>query len=501
VSFVACTVATRRYLAFARVAADSFFEHHPDGRFAVLVPDDPRRERTVGDPRVEELRLADIGIEEAEQHRLVMMYGPQELAVAMKARLAQFLVARGDVVVALDGDVCVYGDLTPLAELASRDGLVLTPHNVSPHATPEHYPPQVGWASRVANAFGPEQMSVLAGTWNAGVMGLAAGAEDFLEWWNARLARYSRLEPVRGLFLEQGWLTLAPMLFESRTLREESWNVNGFALHRGDVEWQGAQPFFGGEPVRCFHFITFDPLVPGELSRDPHIRAVFPALSDRPGVARACREYAARVLAAGHAEMQADVSPFERLDDGTAVDANMRVAYANALISFEAGREGEGEGEAPPNPFSDGDHAGFLEWLAESVPEGDGGGGRGGGAGPPVSRYLVGLHTRLNWVYGLFKHVPGEDAERFLVWLPEAVDRGEIDVPERWLPPRAAPGTSADPAVAVLQRQYRELAQALDTHRRSVSWRITAPLRAAGSLFRRARRRRHADGEGTNDAG
>jgi hypothetical protein len=81
--FVACTVATRRYLAQARVVADSFFEHHPQGRFAVLVPDDPERERAV-DPRVEELRPADLGINEAELHRMALIYTSQELACAMK---------------------------------------------------------------------------------------------------------------------------------------------------------------------------------------------------------------------------------------------------------------------------------------------------------------------------------------------------------------------------------------------------------------------------------
>ena len=483
-SFVACTVATRRYLAFARVVADSFFEHHPDGRLAVLVPDDPARQRAVGDPRVEELRMSDIGIDEAEQQRLGLIYGPRELACSMKARLAKFLVARGDPVVVLDGDVCVYGDLTPVADMARESGLALTPHNTTPHSTPEHYPPQAGWAPRAVNAFGPEQMILLAGTWNAGVMGLGPAAGEFLDWWEARTKRFCLLEPVRGLFQEQGWLALAPELFDFRLALDESFNANGFALHDRDVEWEDDRPWLGGEPVRCFHFITFDPLNPEALSRDPHIRAVFPALEDRPGAARACREFAERLMAAGHAEAQDDLSPWEVLDDGTRVDPNMRTAYLNALLEWEGGVEGATE---PPNPFSSGDHRAFLDWLAAPAE----------GPPPAVSRYLVGLHTRLGWVYGAFKHVPGEDAERFLTWLPDAVDRGDIEVPERWLPPRAEAGTAADPAVAVLQRQYRELAEALETHRGSLSWRITAPLRAAAAL---ARRRRGSDGGAPGDA-
>ena len=115
-----------------------------------------------------------------------------------------------------------------------------------------------------------------------------------------------------------------------------------------------------------------------------------------------------------------------------------------------------------------------------------------------MSRYLVGLHTRFNWIYGAFKDVPGEDAERLLHWLPGAVARGEVEVPERWLPERAEGGVSADPAMAVLERQYRELAATLEAHRNSLSWRITAPFRAGAAL---TRRRRTAREEGTNEPG
>jgi hypothetical protein len=468
--FVACTVASRRYLAQARVVVDSFFEHHPEGRFAVLISDDPKRERAV-DPRVEELRPADIGVDEAELHRMALIYSALELACALKGRLARHVVQRGETAVLLDGDMLVLGDLTPLAVAARRDGLALTPHSTQLNAPPVRYPPMIGWAPRMRNAFGADQTLVRAGTFNAGLLAVGKGADPFLDWWNDRTARYCLLEPGRALFVDQGWLALVPTLFDCHVVREPGWNVNGYHLADCDVEWEGDVARVGGEPIRCFHFITFDPHAPDRLSREPNIAAVWPTAAERPGAARLCREYAERVLAAGHEAAQAEVGPFERLADGIPVDPNMRAVYAEALLRHEAGM-----GEAPPNPFRDGDAQEFLRWLDEPWEGQD-------GEFFVVSRYLVGFHTRFDWVYGSFKEVPGADAERYLRWLPEAQERGDVDLPERWVPPRLPP--PPDPALLELEDRYRDLLAALEAQRGSLSWRVTAPLRRAAALARR----------------
>jgi hypothetical protein len=423
------------------------------------------------DPRVEELRPADLGIDEAELHRMALIYTSQELACAMKGRLGRHVVGRGDTAVLLDGDMWVLGDLTPLADAARRDGLALTPHSTTRNPPPDRYPPMIGWAPRMRNAFGADQMLVRAGTFNAGVLAAGPGAVPFLDWWNERTARYALLEPGRALFVDQGWLALVPTLFDCHVVRELGWNVNGYHLVDRDVEWEGDDPRIDGQPIRCFHFITFDPLAPERLSREPNIAAVWPSAAERPGAARLCRAYAERVLAAGHEAAQAEVGLFERLADGTPVDANMRAVYAEGLLQHEAGN-----GAAPPNPFDDGDAEGFLRWLAEPWEGQD-------DAFPAVSRYLVGLHTRLDWVYGSFKEVPGADAERYLRWLPEAVERGDLHLPECWVPPPVPP--PPDPAFLELEDRYRDLLSALESQRNSLSWRVTAPLRRAAAIVRR----------------
>jgi hypothetical protein len=478
VEFIGCTVASRRFLAQARVLAQSFLEHHPGSRFAVLIPDDPESERAVGGG-VEELRPRDIGIDDRELHRMALSYSVKELSCAMKVFLLEHLVNRGETAVMLDGDVYVYADMSRLADLARRHDVVLTPQCVSARPTPDHYPPMGGRAPRMRNALGAEQGSIRAGTYNTGVMAAGPRAAAFCEWWRQRVSRFCLLEPERGLFQEQGWSALAPTLFDCHVLREPGWNLSGLDLHDRDVTWEDGRPAFRGAPVRCFHYLTFDPLNPDQLTCDPYVDTMFPRPEERPGAMRLCRDYAARVGEAGHESAQADVSPYDVLPGGVRVDANMRTAYGEALLQHEAGR-----GPAPPNPFDDGDVAGWLAWLAEptdAAPD-----------SPPVSRYLLGLHTREWWIYWSFSDVPGRDAERFVQWLPGAARRGEVEVPERWVPPdppRVDPAAELAERVAAVEAHYRDVLAAVeDSYRNSRSWRLTAPLRRIAAVLRAARR-------------
>ena len=330
----------------------------------------------------------------------------------------------------------------------------------------------IGWAPRKRNAFGVEQMAGPAGTFNAGVLAVGPAGRPFLEWWNARTSRYCLLEPGRALFSEQGWLASLPPV-RLRGLREPGWNVNGYHLADQDVEWEDGSPRVGGVPVRCFHFLTFDPLAarPSSARLSPTSPRVWPSTAERPGAARLCREYAERVLAAGHEAAQAEQGPLERLADGTAVDANMRAAYLEALLEHEAGG-----GEAPPNPFDDGDADGFLRWLDEPWDGQD--------EAFPASRATWSACTRA-WTGCTAR------SRRSPAPTPSASSGG--------CPKPSSAATSISPSVGCLHRRRRVRTPAWWSSRTttatswprsrrsasSLSWRVTAPLRRAAALARR----------------
>jgi hypothetical protein len=102
----ACTIIARNYLAHARVLADSFFEHHPNGTFTTLVLDDVDREVNDRKEPFRILRHTNIGLEEADFHRMVFIYDVLELATAVKPWLLRTLLDSGlDHVAYFDPDI------------------------------------------------------------------------------------------------------------------------------------------------------------------------------------------------------------------------------------------------------------------------------------------------------------------------------------------------------------------------------------------------------------
>src|SRR4029079_12930896 len=169
----ACTIIAGNYLAHARVLAESFFTHHPDGSFTALVVDDETRHRAlarVADRRIEWLHLSDLDLDAHEIHRLGGIYDVTELSTAVKPKLLQRLIQeRAMPVIFLDPDIRVYASLACVASLADAHGLVLTPHVTEPI-------PDDG--RQVDSLF-----VLAAGVYNLGFIAVGPSGSVSLEWW------------------------------------------------------------------------------------------------------------------------------------------------------------------------------------------------------------------------------------------------------------------------------------------------------------------------------
>ena len=106
----ACTIIAANYLAHARVLAESFFEHHPDGTFTVLSLDDLGELLEPRD-RFRTWRLDQIGIEPDELTRMGMIYDVRELSTAVKPFLLRVLLEEQDHAVYLDPDILIFRSL------------------------------------------------------------------------------------------------------------------------------------------------------------------------------------------------------------------------------------------------------------------------------------------------------------------------------------------------------------------------------------------------------
>jgi hypothetical protein len=466
-----CTIASNHYRAHARVLGESFLEHHPGSSFSVLLIDESAAWEP--DERFELLTPLDLGLDRPELHRRATMYLTQGLATSLKPDLLRMLLAReGGPVLFLDADTCVYGDLRHLAAAAGEHSLMLSPHSLD--------------IQPLAREGGAEEVFLRSGVINGGLIGVGPGAEAFLDWWAQRTARHCILDQSRVLLFEQTWLTLAPALFPHCILRDRGCNVAGWNLHGRDVVWQGATPSISGVPLRHFHFAAgYDPEHPGRLTAQPHA-VWWPALEDRPGVARLSSDYAGRLLAHGHRETCSGPEAYTLMPGGAALEPWMRDCYRAALLDAEE------QGTAlPPDPFTDGQEP-LLAWFerrALAEVEHAAAGQRRAAVDDGEDAPAVDGQTRELMLAMV-------DTRKLLVRIEElGRDRAQTVAWAERLGAELASAAEAiadrDGDIAELSMQLQQSEQVMQAVWRSFSWRATRPLRRIKAA---AERRRPMDG-------
>ena len=406
-----CTIVARNYLSHARILAKSFSAHHPDGSFTTLIIDDEGRSVDDSAEPFRCLRLADIGLPREEIARLVAFYDVTELATAVKPPLLAHLLSEGlSDVIYLDPDIKIYGSLEFAAVRAREHGIVLTPHMVG--AMPRD--------DRRVDEF----HILAAGVYNLGFIAVGASARPFIDWWWERTQRDARIDPARMMFTDQRWIDFAPSLFDHYILKDPTYNVAYWNLHERDVHWDGTRYLVNGRPLTFFHFSGFDSKRPYLLSKHQGDRPRI-LLSERPGVARICREYLGDLQGAGLSSTSGLAYGWETLPSGLPFDRLMRRSYCAGLdASIKDGAA------APPSPFAEGGEARFMEWLNEPVI---------GGLRKTVSRYLRAMYQDRPDLQRAFPDLAHADTVPFFEWVHRD------GVVQHRIPPALLP---PDPALA-----------------------------------------------------
>jgi glycosyltransferase involved in cell wall biosynthesis len=450
----ACTIIARNYLPYARVLAESFFAHHPQGSFTILVIDDEERDLATGDDRITWKRLGDLGLEPAEIRRLAGIYDVTELATAVKPRLLRHLLdERRSEVVYLDPDICIYSSLDEVALLARQYAVVLTPHTTEPFPRDD----------RDVDGF----FILAAGVYNLGFVAVGPSSRPFLDWWWESTRREALSDVARMMFTDQRVLDFAPAFFDPWILKDPGYNVAYWNLHGRHLTADGPACCVNGVPLRFFHFSGFDIHRPWLLSRNQGARPRI-LLSDRPAVRALCRDYAVRVSSAGG---QSDAQPYGwgRLPSGTAITTRMRRLYWKALLAAE--RHGAAE---PPNPFDPVDPDAFVAWLNAPEP----------GGPRALSRYLYSVYLDRADLQVHFRDIHGADAARFLDWLWHTGIAPET-LPLELLPAAAPPQARVDSAGTPEHIPGVNLAcdVGLDARLAEAVCRLTIAMDAAGIPF------------------
>jgi GT2 family glycosyltransferase/glycosyltransferase involved in cell wall biosynthesis len=375
----ACTIISRNYLGQARVLADSYFVHHPDGRFYLLILD--RLPAGVDlDPRILLVDPAELPLDDL--YDMCFKYDVIELATAVKPALLILLTEDygEERVMYIDPDMLIARPMTEVFEALKHADIVLTPHLNAPI-------PDDGLAPR-------EQDILISGAYNLGFLGLRKSAESarLLGWWREHLNDRCRVDPANGLMVDQRWIDLVPSLFPSAyILRDDTYNVAYWNLHARSIQRAGDGFTCNGRPLALFHFSGYNPERPGMISKH-QTRTELVAGS---ALAELFDTYGRAMLDAGFLESKAWSYGLAEFDNGIGLHAIFRRLY------HELGDDRRRFGD----PFAAGGDDSFYAWATTTDP-----------ARRNLSPFLE-MAYRLRYdLQSAFPDVGGDDRAGFLAW-------------------------------------------------------------------------------------
>ncbi|HSR68562.1 MAG TPA: glycosyltransferase [Acidobacteriota bacterium] len=376
---IACTIVSNNYLAFARVFAKSFLEHHPDGQVFTLIVDRPDPRVDYADEPFHSVFVEDLGIEAFRN--MAFRYSILELNTAVKPFWLTYLHQQTGAsrVFYFDPDILVLAPMDDFFSKLESHDVLLTPHVTGPIDDSHH----------------PSERDILsAGIYNLGFLGAALNprTRKFFEWWGDRLHKTGYSQVEQGLFVDQKWMDFAPAFLERAlivhdpALNAAYWNLMQRHPRMEKGEWR-----VGESRLRFFHFSGFDPRNVERISKhQDRFR-----LSDLPDLKPLFERYS-KLLAEEGADEVADLPyTYGSFDNGVGVPAFCR----KALQSLDR------EGRRWPDPFAVGEGS-FYQWLHQPDPY-----------FRELPRWALSVWDADPQCWQLFSFDHPEDPERFGRWL------------------------------------------------------------------------------------
>lgn len=165
---------------------------------------------------------------------------------SLKPVLLQWLLTKEDIeqVIYLDNDLFFYSPWQFLFELLQTHALLLTPHYY------KHDPKrEQNWL----------EANFRVGVYNAGFVGVNRAAMDTLQWWAESCAYRCEKNAWRGLFDDQKYLDLVPVINQgAHIVRHKGCNVAGWNTELCPRVQQGGEVFIEGRfPVVFIHFNNY----------------------------------------------------------------------------------------------------------------------------------------------------------------------------------------------------------------------------------------------------
>lgn len=255
---IAFTVCSANYLPFAKTLADSLVRHNAGYQFVLALADtyNGYDEAFFAPHRIVPVTAMNLAALEEMNGRYTLF----QLSCALKPFIAEWLLQEYPSCNRLfyfDSDIALYGALSEAETILENHCLVLTPH------VSEALPFEAGTFT--------ELDTLHAGIYNAGFFGINRSNESlsFLWWWKSRMEHLCLIDAERGLFVDQVWLSFAPLYFKTTFIQfnpgynHAYWNFTHRKLSRKGEGYAVNEEY----PLVFFHFSGYDVRRPGVLSK------------------------------------------------------------------------------------------------------------------------------------------------------------------------------------------------------------------------------------------
>ena len=215
------TIITKSYLPLLKVLAKSLAETQKSYKLFCFVFDSKIEKSKLDELEgIEILYPEDIdeNFMKVNSH-WIYKYSIIEACTAIKPKIFKFLfkINPKSIINYVDPDLFFINEISELNDLQNRNpGIYLTPHLLQKGMDIE---------SIISN-----ELSVLKhGVFNLGFISIANSnsSQEFLNWWEERLINFGEIDYGKGLFTDQKWIDLAPVIFENiNVLRHPGYNVS-----------------------------------------------------------------------------------------------------------------------------------------------------------------------------------------------------------------------------------------------------------------------------------
>lgn len=283
------TLCSANYLAHAKTLGGSLAEHNPNYHFVVgLVDRVPKALAPSFWHPFEMIAVEELGIPAFWD--MVQRYDIVELNTAVKPFFIDYLYRRNpetEAVIYLDPDIFVYASLDPLLRMLGEQRIIVTPHSVTYDNT--------------KTSIYYEQQMLAMGLYNLGFLATSRSETTaaFLAWWQERLQNHCYYHPGAGKFVDQLWMTLAPMFFHVRVEKDPGYNMAYWNHHERHLSRVGDYYLVNGEHrLRFYHFSGYDPTKPELVMSRTQVPLM--TFSERPDLKPVYDGYGSRLLENGY---------------------------------------------------------------------------------------------------------------------------------------------------------------------------------------------------------